>query len=117
MAFDANPELRDFTCKIIHIRRSNPALTSGATREILADREVFAYLREAGGSKILVVVNNSSHQQERSLEISENGAWINLLDGNEFESAERELKVRLQARSALILQLSQNARAGDIGIA
>lgn len=55
----------------------------------------------------LIVINNSCHSQERSIELPESvgkeARWIDLLDGREFRSMDRELKVKLAPRSTLVL--------------
>ena len=107
MPFGTNPELYSFTRKLIHLRRSNPALTHGKTQEILADREIYAYLRETDHSKVLTLVNNSSYAQERTFEMPESignrASWINFQDGSTFPSSEEELKVKINPRSTMIL--------------
>lgn len=109
LPFGQNPELHAFTRKLIELRRSNPALTRGGMKELWADREVFAYLRESGDSKVLIVVNNSRDPQERSLKIpgsvKPGGCWMELFGQKQVRMDQDKLNLRLDPRSAVILTL------------
>ncbi|OGS50526.1 MAG: hypothetical protein A3J79_01780 [Elusimicrobia bacterium RIFOXYB2_FULL_62_6] len=110
MPFGENPGLHAFTRKLIEFRKTTPALTRGAMTEILADRQVFAWLRAAGDSKVLVAVNNSRDPQERSLQlpasVKPGGAWTDLFGQERFKMDGAELNLKLKPRSAVVLSLN-----------
>ncbi|MCX5797800.1 MAG: alpha-amylase family glycosyl hydrolase [Elusimicrobia bacterium] len=110
MRFGAAPELHADLRALIRLRRATPALTAGSQRQVFADREVYAFLREAPESRVLVALNNSSLHQRRALELPEGaptGAWRDALGGEEFHVPGRALDLRLEPRSARILVASR----------
>jgi len=63
MIWDAaewNIELRSFYQKLIHLRRSSPALIEGGFQVLLAEENVLSYLRDADEEQIIVVGNRGS---------------------------------------------------------
>jgi glycosidase len=106
MPFGADPELTAFTRRLLRMRRSVGALTSGGVREILADREVYAFLRESPGGFALVALNNSRLRQVRELRIPELGArrrWRDPSSGMGVRLERRCLRMSLKGRSARVL--------------
>ncbi|MDD5629579.1 MAG: alpha-amylase family glycosyl hydrolase, partial [Elusimicrobia bacterium] len=106
MRFGADPDLHSTLRTLIRLRRATPALTAGSQSEVLADREVYAFLRQAPGSRALVALNNSRGRQRRGLELpgpAEECLWRDALTGEEFAGSGRALDLRLEPRSVRIL--------------
>ncbi|MBI5242290.1 MAG: alpha-glucosidase C-terminal domain-containing protein [Elusimicrobia bacterium] len=106
MRFGADPGLRDYVRSLIRLRRATPALLSGAQREVFADKEVYAFLREAEGSSVLTALNNSRLRQKRFVGLPKNasgGVWQDAFTGKELHVQDGALELRLEPRSARIL--------------
>ena len=106
MRFGADPGLFGLLRRLVGLRRSTPALTGGSLRQVSSDREVFAFLREKGESRVLTALNNSRHVQRRSFTLDEATSrreWVDALSGERFRQEGPALEVRLEPRSARIL--------------
>jgi len=106
MRFDGDPELYAFLRALIRLRRSVPALRTGGQKEIFADKEVYAFLRESPESLALTVLNNSRLHQRRTLDLPGKAAsadWKDAFTGEAFRPERGVLGMRLEPRSARIL--------------
>jgi alpha-amylase len=106
MPFGEDPDLTEFTRRLIALRRSMPALTRGTLVQAHADREVFAFLRQAGDSKVLTVLNNSGSAQHRDLELPSGagfGPWKDAFSGETLRAGEGVLEMDMPPRAARIL--------------
>lgn len=101
MRFGADAALHDLLRRLLRLRRSVPALTSGSQRELLADKEVYAFTRESQDSRAVTVLNNSRHVQTRALKLE--GTWRDALTGAELSAREATFELRLEPRSARVL--------------
>jgi len=114
MRFGSDPDLHDYLRSLIRLRRSVPALTSGTQRQVFADKEVYAFLREAGESRVLVALNNSRLNQARTVEAAKGacvGLWRDAFSGEELRCTGASVVLHLKPRSSRIL-LGSAAPAG-----
>lgn len=78
-------EMADFYKTMLALRKTNPALAAGASYKKLAssgDAAVFAYQREAGVHKVVVVLNMSKQPQKFSIkDAAINGEPLNVFTG------------------------------------
>ena len=56
-------ELRSFYQKLIHLRRTSPALIDGGFQILLIEKDILAYLRDTDEEQILVIGNRSANAQ------------------------------------------------------
>ena len=93
MRFDE--ELTDFekstmsdVSKIIKLRNTNTALRYGDFYKLIADKNVYAYIRSDFNQRVLIVLNKSDKQESRTIvlpEFYESNKLISLIDGSEIE--------------------------------
>jgi len=78
-------EMAGFYKTMLGLRKANPALAAGASYKKLAssnEAAVFAYLREAGGHKVVVVLNLSKQPQKFTIkDAAINGEPLNVFLG------------------------------------
>jgi len=76
-------ELRDFFKRAIALRKAHPALRTGEFVALLAEDQVFAYLRHQGQELLVVVLNNGEQAYEMKIPAGEHLAegtnWQGLL--------------------------------------
>ena len=81
IAWTRNPALAPFYSTLLHLRRKNPALASGAAYTKVKtgnEANIFAFTRSAGKNKVLVILNLSAKSQDFSIP-------ANLITGNMTE--------------------------------
>jgi len=54
-------DLLEHTRALIHLRRGSPALREGSLRWVAATDDLVAFVREAGGDRVLVVATRAAH--------------------------------------------------------
>ena len=94
--------------QLIRLRREYPALARGSYRPLQsAPRGVYAYLREEGEQKVLVLLNFTGRKKELSPAHEAGAAGGRILAGRPERTAERlDLNcIRLAPDEALILEL------------
>jgi alpha-glucosidase len=92
--------------RLIELRRSSPALTLGAYRSLDAGSdEVFAYLRESAGQRLLIVLNLGSSDQ--TLDLAAAGVQADLLCSTHLDRSERVdlAQLKLRPDEGLLLSL------------
>jgi alpha-amylase len=106
MRFGTDHELHAALRALIGLRRSTPALLAGGQRTVFADRQVYAFLRDAPGSRVLVALNNSRLHQRRELKLPAGAddacSWRDALTGDELRSQNGGVELRLEPRGARI---------------
>jgi alpha-amylase len=106
MPFGADPEIEEHTRRLVKLRRAVSAFTRGRTIEVLADREVFAFLRDDHETRGLCALNNSRAAQERTLSLPGSGkpaVWLDASTGERLVERDGSLKLSLAPRSARVL--------------
>jgi neopullulanase len=85
------------------IRASQPPLRHGNQVNLLADDDLWVYVREIGGSAVIVVINNSDLPAEVKCPVPyPDGTFPDLLGGEPAKIGEGKLTVHLNQRSAAI---------------
>jgi len=106
MAFDADPDMFQFTRRLLQLRRRSPALQEGPIHPVLADRQCFVFLRPSDKGNVLVALNNSVFPQDRELALPgthpEMKIWHDAFDSQPVSLQNGRLKVRLEPRSAKV---------------
>jgi alpha-glucosidase len=64
---DWNLELRAFYQRLIHLRRTSPALLEGGFQVLAAEKNVLAYLRDAEAESLIVVGNRGPEERPAGL--------------------------------------------------
>jgi glycosidase len=54
-------DLRSFYQKLIHLRRTSPALIDGGFQMLLIEKDILAYLRDTDDEQIIVIGNRSAN--------------------------------------------------------
>ncbi|MBI5884259.1 MAG: alpha-glucosidase C-terminal domain-containing protein [Elusimicrobia bacterium] len=106
MPFGADPELEEFTRRLVKLRRAVSAFTRGRQVELLADREAFAFLRDDHETRALCILNNSRAPQERVVEFPSAGkpaVWLDASTGERIIERHGKLRLELPPRSARVL--------------
>jgi alpha-amylase len=82
---------------LLELRKNNPALASNASFKKVAagdDKALYAYVREAGGKKILVILNLSRNEQRiRITDTALHGNPYNVFLGNKETLSDKEWKI------------------------
>lgn len=63
MRFDRNPDMQEFTARLIRLRKEHPAFAYGSYKPVDLGPKVVAYIREYGSRQYLVLLNNSGRSQ------------------------------------------------------
>ncbi|MBI4678775.1 MAG: alpha-glucosidase C-terminal domain-containing protein [Elusimicrobia bacterium] len=116
MSFGADPELEDFTRRLVRLRRGVSAFARGRQVELLADREVFAFLRDDHETRAVCAANNSRHAQTRVLPLpreNKPAVWLDAVSGERVIERKGILELRLAPCSARILVVGW--RVGQAG--
>jgi glycosidase len=96
--------------KMIRIRNENPSLRRGSYKTILTDdeKDIFCFLRECEGEKILVVLNNSNIEQKVKLDITslncKEAKFVDILNGNKEYIVIGNLKLEIKSKWAAVLR-------------
>ncbi|MGE0455772.1 MAG: alpha-amylase family glycosyl hydrolase [Vicinamibacteria bacterium] len=106
------PEQQDVFAHVrtlLRLRRELPALRRGATTQLLAEEQQWAFARTLDGISVVVAINNGDGPAELEVRV----AALGLSEGRELEDrlggvasarvAEGRLRIRLGARGAAIL--------------
>lgn len=98
-----NQDLYEYYRQLIRIRKSNIALRRGSFYDLLSDDEkgVYAFGRKTKDNHVIVVLNNDAAAQTISLPLD--GAFQDQVSGNELTGDGEGLKLRLDAKSGVIL--------------
>jgi alpha-amylase len=89
-----NYEMAPFYKTLLTLRKNNPALAIDAAYRKLAtteDSAIFAYQRESGASKVLVVLNFSAQSQQFTIPNALMDTWTNVFTGEQKESRSYKL--------------------------
>lgn len=80
------PELCNVISRLSAIRLKEEALKSGGLMQVYLKHQQFAFLREKGEEKVLVVVNSSPHSAAANIPLPDlqSGKFIDLLNGDVF---------------------------------
>jgi cyclomaltodextrinase len=100
-------ELFNFYKVLIKMRKSNPALSHGSIKFILADdvNNTLAYSRKFNEHEIIVVFNKSNSEKTIQLKSEFEGDYKNLLDQNQsFLSNNHTINLNLMGEEAIILK-------------
>ena len=97
-------ELRDFFKQAIMLRKAHPALRTGDFVPLLAENQVFAFLRCQGEEGLVVVLNNGDSAYELSIPVEKHlvdgTTWNGLLAGGNARVREGKLSgTRIPART------------------
>lgn len=104
----ADPEMRSYMRTLAHMRRDNIALRRGEQKEILSDRQVYAFKRVHRDQTILTAANVSSDAQIRSLSIPEGKARVrNILTGETFSCKDGRMTVNLPPHDFAVFEICQ----------
>jgi alpha-amylase len=107
MKFGVNTEMTDFCKTLIRIRRSFPALNTGFQTELMADKEIYIFMREGSGQRVIVAINNSGREQSRTLIIPAwigwNDVWTDPLSGLKLEVRNGNLNLIIDPESSKII--------------
>ncbi|MGQ9778478.1 MAG: glycoside hydrolase family 13 protein [Bacillota bacterium] len=106
---EQDQDLLTFYRRLGAIRKNSPALWDGTFLSVYQDNAagIWAYLREAGEERLLVVMNTSEHDRIITFpsEAREEGRWEDLLRGGVYEvGPDYGLVVKLPALSGTILR-------------
>lgn len=96
--------------KIIQLRSKHSALRYGDFLTILADQNIYAYIRSDMNERILIVLNKSSETEEVELKFPgfyEIGKAENLLSGESYNIKDDQLVLNLKERSFIVLKLKR----------
>lgn len=69
MAWGSNEPMRQYTQKLIRIRKRSTALSHGRQLEMWRDDSLYAYLRQSTDAEAIVVLNNGTVSQSRTIEL------------------------------------------------
>jgi alpha-glucosidase len=86
-------ELREFYKKLIHLRRTSPALIDGGFQVLLVEKDILAYLRDSDEEQIIVIGNRSSTAQYVDGLYVRNGG---IPDGSMFKEIFSEQTITVQ---------------------
>lgn len=100
-----NQDLFDYYRTLIRIRKENPALIHGDIDFITTDdaNQVLAYSRYNGSAEVLAVFNAGETPRTIRLPVKTAQAYRDLLAGREIGQENKEVTLRLPARSAAII--------------
>jgi alpha-glucosidase len=96
---------------LLALRKSNPALRDGSQVSVTNDPDVFAFLRTAGNSRVLVVLNMSAHPRSWGFKVDEFGirpsaTLIPLYDSQTAPAKTLSpLRLRLEPFAALVAEI------------
>jgi cyclomaltodextrinase len=96
--------------KIIHLRNQHPALRYGDFQTLLADENVYVYLRSDLNERILVAINKSN--EEQILDIDFPGIYNlheakDILSGGKFVLKDSRLQLKINKMDYMILILNK----------
>ncbi len=94
--------------KLIHIRREHSALRYGDFFTLLADVNIYAYLRSDMNERILVILNKSEEKQKLDLilpAVYDLKSAVDLISEREFKIINDKLEINIDEISSLILIL------------
>lgn len=99
-----NRELLAHYRKLIGLRRSHPALNLGSFETLAAidETQIYAFRRQHGAERIVVVLNNSNSPQELRLPL-QTGAWRDALNDTPFEADLHGLRLSVPPQWGRIL--------------
>ena len=87
LAFDQNSQrgpqkdLVDHIRKLSDIRKTEPALQSGRYQSLAIDHQQFAFLRQSGDERIIVILNSAAQADDLQLDLPMmNGSLVDLLN-------------------------------------
>jgi glycosidase len=97
--------LFEFYKKVIAIRKSSAAFTTGGFHTLVADdqRQVLAYLRQAETAKAIVIFNNGATQQPVDVPLADAKGWRDVLNDTAVHANKEGIQVTLPAQSAVVL--------------
>jgi glycosidase len=100
---EVNRDLLDHYKKLVALRRELPVLRTGTFETVLTDdqRQLYGFRRQLGNEEVLVVLNNSTEQQEASLK--SDGSWQDRWNGGDLSAKDGRLGVTLAPRGAAVL--------------
>jgi glycosidase len=98
--------------KLIHLRNAHPALQTGDYQTLLADdeRDFLAFSRSCQNENIIVVINNSRHDQDAKFSVSGEARFVDLMDKHYAVAApprRGQIDIEVKAKSGRILLRAQ----------
>jgi alpha-glucosidase len=102
---DTPGSMLDLTHRLIQLRRDLPALSVGSYRSLDAPESVFAYLREAAGQQVLVVLNFTGRETPWPLPAEAGEASLLLSTELDRLEAGNGGQVTLRGNEGLVLQV------------
>ncbi len=102
---EVNTDLLEHYKKLIAIRNSREELRVGDYSTLLADdkKDAFVFLREYGGKKTIVALNNSGNTLELEIPVESGGRYSDLLNGGDYTVDNNLLLVTIDPKWGLIL--------------
>ncbi len=90
---------------LIHLRKKEIALRKGELKFVYWDdaKDVIAFTRTLGDERLMIVLNNSDHPQNVTLQM-EGNLWIDLLTKEEYERFDGALNLKLRSKQGVILK-------------
>ena len=106
---EVNADLLAYYKKLIGIRRSHPALSTGSFTTLGFDdrKDVLAFLRSSGKENIVVIVNNLDKEQRFEIPLPYGVRpmlWRNLMDGRDIFSSSGRIVITVAGKSGEILR-------------
>jgi len=100
-----NEKLFNHYQKLIHIRRTHPALMLGDFKTLITDNDcdLYAFKRTYKDEKIAVILNNSNQSQELSLNLGGTD-WINLLNNEKYQAKNGLVRFTLHRKSGVVIK-------------
>lgn len=108
MAWGANESLRAYTQKLLSIRKATPALQHGKQLEMWQDEDVYAYARQASSEEAVVVLNNDTRAQSRTIpmraesQLKDGTRLVDQLTGEAVTVSGRKIQVSMSGKQARI---------------
>ncbi|MCK4415077.1 MAG: alpha amylase N-terminal ig-like domain-containing protein [Candidatus Eisenbacteria sp.] len=110
---DPRRDVHDHYRKLIALRQELPALRRGAFQTLLAQGQIYAYLRTYRDEPVLVVMNNSARAVETEISLAD-APWmdpqvtfVDQLDGTVLRTARDALRVPLGPFMGRILKVEE----------
>lgn len=108
MEFAGKKDVTDHFRTLAHLRHDSLALRRGYQKEVLADREVYAYARLHPKDSVVVALNNATEVSRRELrmpsEVKEGTRFEDALTGQVVTVKDGQVAVEIPARQAVVLR-------------
>lgn len=103
-------DLLEYYKKLIALRKTSPALQVGGFQILMVERDAFAFARDAGGEKIIIICNRGEEIDVQKIDLGQAGlpgysVWVDLFSGQEITAFNGELIVEHFQRGVILLQM------------